>query len=263
MVRPRLNTALTWQKYEQAVLAVFAEALRRLAGRSTLPQGEEPINLELFWICREVHFEQMQAKQSIPFFILFDSTNQPEPDDTADSRRLKKRPDFGCALTDEQAPDARSSQLIYWVECKRLGRAEASWALNANYSEHGMLRFTRAGHGYAKGCSSAPMIGYMQNMEPDDVLTEVNGHAAARSIPSLAKAATAWVEKDVTELSNQLMREFVADPLDVNHLWVDLRHCTFEKPQKVVATRRKAASKRKKHRKTTARKKRTRKTPSR
>lgn len=235
MARPRITLAVTWSKYERAVLDVFAEALRRLAGRFSLPQGEEPINLELFRICVEVHFEQMQARKSIPFFIMFDSRNQPEPDDTAESRRLKKRPDFACALTNEQAPDARSSRIVYAIECKRLGKAEAGWVLNENYAEYGMRRFMQADHGYGMGCSSATMIGYIQSMEPDDVLTEVNEYAGTRRIPSLTKAAANWAANDVTPLRNLLTREFAADPLELNHLWSDLRHCTFEKRPRTAA----------------------------
>ena len=231
MARPQLPPALTWTKYEQAVLAVFTEALRRLAERPKLPQGEEPINLALYWLCLEVHLERLKAQKSIPFVVDFDSTNQPEPDDTAESRRLKKRPDFACAITNEQAPDFRRSQIRYSLECKRLGRAEGGWVLNENYSERGMLRFIQTDHGYAKGCSSAAMIGYMQNMEPDDVLGEVNDFAQRRTIPSLSRAAAAWAAKNVTRLSqNQLTRNFDPNPLQLKHLWLDLRHCTFEKP---------------------------------
>ena len=109
MAKPRLSGALTWPKYEKAVLAVFTEALRRLAEKPNLPRGEEPINLVLYWLCLDVHLEQMNAKRSLPFIIDFDATNQPEPDDTAESRRLKKRPDFACAIFDHQAPDAASA----------------------------------------------------------------------------------------------------------------------------------------------------------
>jgi hypothetical protein len=231
MARPRLLPALTWPKFEQAVLAVFTEALRRLAEKPKLPQGEEPINLDLYWLCRDVHLEQLRAKKSIPFVIEFDSTNQPEPDDNAESRRLRKRPDFACAITDEQAPDSRSSQIRYSLECKRLGQAGAGWVLNKNYSEYGMLRFMQKEHGYAKGCSSAAMIGYVQNMDPDDILTEVNDFAQRRKIPSLSRAATAWAAKNVTQLSQDpLTRDFDTSALQLHHLWIDLRHCTFEKP---------------------------------
>lgn len=231
MTRPRLSPAITWARYEQAVLEVFREALHRLANRPKLPQGEEPLNLDLYWLCLDVHLEKMRAKKSIPFVIYFDSTNQPEADDTTESRRLKKRPDFSCALIDEQAADSRRSQIHYSLECKRLGKAEAGWVLNENYSEHGILRFVRVDHGYAKGCASAAMIGYVQNLNPDDVLTEVNSFAKQRRIPSLGRAAKKWATRNVTSLSQErLIREFDTTPLQLNHLWIDLRYCTFEAP---------------------------------
>lgn len=245
MARPRILPALTWPKYEKAVLDVFIEALNRLGQGSILPQGEEPMNLQLYWKCREVHHEQLQAKKSIPFVINFDSTNQPEPDDTSESRRLKKRPDFSCALTDEQAVDFRKSQIRYSLECKRLGTAAGQWIFTENYSEHGMLRFRQTDHAYAKGCASATMIGYVQGMTDDTLIKEVNEHAAARRIPSLSKAATAWAAKTVTQLGQApLVRDFEPTPVQLRHLWLDLRHCTFTPPPPKVATKRKKTNKR-------------------
>jgi hypothetical protein len=248
MPRPTFAPALNWFKYEQAVLSVFTEALNRLGQEATLPEGEEPINLALFWMCRQVHLEQLHANKSIPFFIDFDSTNQPEPDDTTESRRLKKRPDFACALTDEQATDFRRSQIRYSIECKRLGVAAGQWVFTENYSERGMLRFRQADHSYAKGFSSAAMIGYVQNMRDDDLLREVNDHAKTRKIPSLFLAATKWAAKTVTQLQQDpLTRDFDPVPVQLHHLWLDLRHCTFtpHKVKRAVKLTTKAGKKRK------------------
>ncbi len=231
MTRPRLSTALTWARFEEAVHAVFTEALRRLANSSKLETSEEPINFTLYWLSREVHYEMLKSPQgSIPFAIMFDSTNQPEPDDVFRSRRLRKRPDFGCIITDSQAADFRQAQIGYYLECKRLGKAEGSWILNENYCEHGLCRFMREESGYAKGCASAAMIGYMQNMAPEGVLAEVNSFASERGIPSLSRAAAAWAAKDVTRLSQApLNRAFGTSPIQLSHFWIDLRHCEFEK----------------------------------
>jgi hypothetical protein len=246
MARPRILPALTWPKYENAVLDVFIEALNRLGQENSLPQGEEPINFQLYWKCREVHHERLQAKMSIPFVIDFDSTNQPEPDDTSESRRLKKRPDFSCALTDEQATDYRKSQVRYSLECKRLGAASGQWIFTENYSERGMLRFRQTDHSYAKGCSSAAMIGYVQNMTDDELLKEVNEHATTRKIPSLTKAATAWAAKSVTQLGQApLDRDFDPAPVQLGHLWLDLRHCVFTLPPVKPATAKKKAARKK------------------
>jgi hypothetical protein len=231
MPQPTIIPAFNWSRFEQAVLDVFTEALNRLAAEPSLPQGEESINLALFWMCRRVHHEQLQAKKSIPFFILFDSTNQPEPDDTVRARRLKKRPDFGCALTDSQAIEFEKRQVMYSLECKRLGTPAGNWIFNENYSEHGMLRFRQANHSYAKGASSATMIGYAQSMPEDDLLDDINAHAAVRAIPSLTKAAVAWAAKAVTPLDQRpLTCDYDSASIQLRHLWLDLRHITFIAP---------------------------------
>lgn len=189
MARPHLHKAITWPKYEAAVLAVFEEGLRRLALRATLPRSEQPINFELLAICLDVHVEFQKNKTTMPFVIEMDSTNQPVADDVVRSKRLNKRPDFACAMFNQQATEGKASQVRYSLECKRLGTPEPQWVLNENYSEHGQMRFVQEDHGYAKGCESAAMIGYAQSMDPDALLTEVNGFATTRKLPSLKKAA--------------------------------------------------------------------------
>lgn len=251
MPQPTIIPAFNWSHLEQAVLGVFTEALNRLAAEPSLPEGEEPINFELYWKCRKVHHEQLQAKKSIPFFILFDSANQPEPDDIVRSRRLRKRPDFGCALTNSQAIEFEKCQVIYALECKRLGAPAGNWIFNENYSEYGMLRFRQVNHSYAKGASSATMIGYAQSMPEDDLLDDVNVHAAARTIPSLTKAAVGWAAKAVTSLDQgPLTRDYDPASIQLRHLWLDLRHMTFiSPPPKPTLVKKK--SKRRAARKTT------------
>ncbi len=230
MARPRLSTALTWPRFEKAVHAVFTEALQRLGEFERLPKSEEPINLELYWLARKVHQELLLSEEgNLPFTINSDSTNQPEPDDSARSPRLRKMPDFRCTMIDAQAEDYRRSQVNYYLECKRLGMAEGKWILNENYSEHGIARFMRTDWGYGKGCTSAAMIGYVQNMEPDEILRDVNTHAVSRSIPSLTRAATGWVTRNITCISQPpLLREFDTNRVQLYHFWMDLRHCQFD-----------------------------------
>jgi len=214
------------------VLAVFNQALRRLALLERLPVAEEPLNLELFWLAMQVHQELLNsAEGSYPFIIDPDSTNQPEPDDSARSKRLKKRPDFKCILKNEQASDFRYSQVTYYLECKRLGANDGELLFNEFYSEHGIHRFVHIEWGYGKGCASASMVGYLQNMEPETILSEVNAHATARKLPSLRRAVASWMPRDVTELSQPpLLRSFEPTQIQLNHFWIDLRHCRLDLP---------------------------------
>ncbi len=231
MARPQLTTAVTWPRYEAAVMSVFTEALRRIAARGHLPEAEEPLNLMLYWSAREVRQEFRQSGQlKYPFEIVFDSRNQPEPGDAARAEHLRKRPDLFCLMTNDLAPDYRRAHLRYYLECKRLGNPVGGRAFNDLYSEEGISRFIKREHRYAQGCRSATMIGYIQPpMAPDDILNEVNGFAETRSIPSLARAAAAWAERDVTRLQQApLTREFEANTIQLHHFWLDLRHCVFD-----------------------------------
>jgi hypothetical protein len=233
MARPQLTTAVTWPRYESAVLTVFTEALRRMAGRGHLPEAEEPLNLVLYWSAREVRQEMRRSGQlKFPFEIVFDSRNQPEPGDAARTEHLRKRPDLFCLMTNDLAPDYRRAQLKYYLECKRLGRPQGGRVFNDLYSEEGVSRFIEREHRYAQGCRSASMIGYIQPpMSPDDVLKEVNDFAGTRSIPSLRRAAAAWAEREVTRLQQApLTREFETNTIQLHHFWADLRHCQFDVP---------------------------------
>lgn len=246
MQRPSLSRRFTWPAYEQAVLDVFREALRRLSARNTLKSTEDPINFEIHDLAVQVHTEIITTHPDLtfPFVIIFNGNNQPEPGDTIDSHRLSKRPDLTCSLKDELATDHRLSQIHYSLECKRLGAAVGNWVLNENYTKHGILRFRQQGHAYGKGRPSATMIGYVQNMEPTAILKELNAYARTRKVPSLKLAARAWVQQGLNDLKQRpLSRHLDADPIQLNHLWADLRHVTFVTPPPTQKTKKRPAKK--------------------
>lgn len=233
MAKPSLSLALSWDDYEQAVQGVFIEALRLLAKVKHLPAAEVPLNLEVYWLARRVHDAQRRAgKCRYPFTIEHDSTNQPQPDDSALAPRLRKRPDFAYNMKDEQEPDFRKSQVCYQLECKRLGTPEGQLVFNDLYSEKGVARFRDVEHQYGKNCDSATMIGYVQDMPHEDALKEVNAFAKKRTVPSLVKAAAGWVARGVTTLPLQTLPRAAFDPhpIQLTHFWVDLRHCKFDVP---------------------------------
>jgi hypothetical protein len=229
MAKIHISMPEIWGDYEKAVQSVFTEALRCLAATEHLPEEEKDLNLWLYWLARRVLSSMLINRQCrFNFTIGFDIKNQPRPSDNASSEHLEKRPDFTCMykMVNDQI-DYREDELHYSIECKRLdGRV-----FHNRYSESGILRF-RVDHKYAAGCSSACMIGYVQNMDLNTVFSEVNDFSNKRSIPSLVKAASGWAEKSVTRLSQPpLKREFSPrKPIRLDHLWVDLRHCKFDVP---------------------------------
>lgn len=232
MARPRLTVAINWSRFEKAVHAVLDEALRRLATYANLPNGEEPMNLWLHWLAIKAHHAIANSPEgSLPFSIVFDGRSQPEPDDATGDPRLLKRPDFTWLLFNQQAADPLRSEMKYYTECKRLGSPEGGRVFNDLYSGEGMSRFMTEQHAYAKGCKSAAMIGYIQTMEPDDILTEVNEFATSRTIPSLAQAAKAWRDKEANRLTQDALdRQFDTAKVQLSHFWIDLRGSTFDLP---------------------------------
>ena len=119
----------------------------------------------------------------------------------------------------------------YYTECKRLGSSDGGRVFNDLYAGKGISRFLTEEHAYGKGCKSASMIGYMQTMEPDDILREVNEFASRRTIPSLSRIGKAWQDKAASRLTQDpLERQFAPTKIQITHYWIDLRHCTFDVP---------------------------------
>ena len=70
------------------------------------------------------------------------------------------------------------------------------------------------------------MVGFMQTMEPDAILAEVNRQISP--FPVLSLPATGWLLKALTELNPQVFdRRVHLTPFTLNHFWIDLRHSEF------------------------------------
>lgn len=236
VTRPLLSKAVTWSALQEAALRLFSEALQRLAKRRKLPRTEEPINLELYREAMSIRHSMLQAgRPLLPFVILFDVNNQPEADDTIRSTRLKKRPDFMCAMVDNQARSPETSQWGYILECKRLGVPEGRWILNRNYADFGIRRFIHKDWQYAKRCPSAAMVGYIQNQNVTDVFKEVNSSAKDLALPGLAKPSAGWSPNGFHSIvQRKIKRSFEPCVFELTHLWIDLTKVAFDDAPEVV-----------------------------
>lgn len=202
-------------------------ALSYLEQEPTLPIHENPLNQRLAVFC--IRAEHELANQGLTIFspITWESKNQPRPEDPDGAGYLEKRPDFQSSLRDYSVDDWRECAIDYHIECKRLGSPTPSgWVLNRNYIENGENRFIDPLWRYSRGAQSAAMVGYVQTMDPDSILVEVNSHAAARKLPSIT--CSAWIQRGITALDpSSLARDFPPNLVRLNHLWVDLRRCQF------------------------------------
>jgi len=217
---PSLLSRNLWAKRTARFLAILERALRLLATEPELACGEIGLNRRLYWRLLEATRELYPSE--VP--PLCECCNQPDPDDQARAKRENKRPDFQWSYADRFESDPHRSSKQFVVECKRLGSPPRSdWVLNVNYVEHGVWRFVASDSGYAKGFSSAAMVGYWQDMAADDILREVNEAASKRGVSGLNLSQEGWRSCGVSKLDHRCERPFPISPVLIHHLWADLR----------------------------------------
>ena len=95
--------------------------------------------------------------------------------------------------------------------------------MNSNYINLGMVRFINAAHGYGKGEKSGAMVGYVENMEWDQVYSEVNYAATLTMVANLSQSQIKWIDNDINRLYSEIIRAFRVSPFHLYHFWIDLR----------------------------------------
>jgi hypothetical protein len=160
--------------------------------------------------------------------------NQPDPNDEARVAREQKRPDFQWIFLDRYESDPHRSSKQFVVECKRLGRAlRADWIFNANYVNHGIVRFRDPPWAYGQRFASGAMVGYWQSMDEAAVLEEVHVKSRAELLPDLGLIGK-WEKRGVSHLEHEFDRTIEISPFRLYHQWVDLRvpGKSYEEPLK-------------------------------
>ncbi|MCP4363515.1 MAG: hypothetical protein GY796_36415 [Chloroflexi bacterium] len=225
MSQPRISQGNSWERYKQELFLLIHETLLVLQLQTNLPEIEDnakyhSLNRELFR-CFRVSYRKLNLSFHMP---TREGKNPPYFGDIAPTEREEKRPDFYWQFIDSLASED-SCERRFILECKRLGSPSSSnWKLNPNYVNHGVLRFLSSPHEYGKGDDAGGMIGYVQDMEFDDILQEVNQTAATHPKPiPLLQIVKNWEEKETSELVHDLQRPFPISPFRLHRFWVDLR----------------------------------------
>lgn len=225
MSQPRISQLPMWERHEQRVVDVLRSALAILRSKANLPQSEILLN-------RELHSCLLEANHNLWNLGVggFDhppmpeSHNPPNPDDEKRAVRENKIPDFIWGYIDHLEPEPRRGSRYYVIECKRLGNPpRADWILNQNYVLNGILRFITEEHGYAKGEKSGAMVGYVQSMELDDILDEINATCISQAIPQIDPPLEGWQTGGISFLIHQVTRTFAVSPFKLSHFWIDVR----------------------------------------
>ncbi len=224
MKQPRLSRLNIWKKHEQRVLEVFLEALLILQKNANLDKSEVFLNRELFFCLLEANRKLRELGGGFEYPPTAEAKNAPSPDDEIRTQREDKIPDFAWGFIDHTEINPKRSARYFIIECKRLGKKPRSdWIINENYINHGVLRFLKEDYGYAKDEISGAMVGYIQSMDFDEILCEVNNAASPQAVPPLSASYEGWQKQGISRLSHVLVRQFGGSPFLLQHFWIDLR----------------------------------------
>ena len=190
------SASMLWQRHEELIWEVFVQALKLLCEEHFLSKDEDEITEKLSVKAREANFELNCQDRGLPYPPAWQGQIAPATESEVGSTFTRKIPDFQCPYKDERAKNAEQAYVNYCVECKRLGKTlDSGWNLNKNYVQKGILRFLAAEHSYGKAAESGAMIGYVQNMEFDSVVKEVNQYIAQvkkHKLPSIKFSANGF-----------------------------------------------------------------------
>lgn len=214
-----------WAQDEERVLDLCARSLRKLRECHSMIKATEPeINRQLFLCMTQANRDLATAGKGFDHLPQPESANLPDPSDERRADWERKIPDFQWQIIDHLAP-ARESVRCYAIECKRLGSPpRRDWILNEEYVANGMCRFANASHRYGNRCRSGAMIGYMQSMSFDSILTEVNDHVRKHAVGELVPKPETSCADRVKRLESSICRAFPISPFYLRHMWVDLHY---------------------------------------
>ena len=231
MSQPLISKGNSWVNFEKCVLETFILALKILYDRPSLPiiediSGRDSLNRRLYMSLHKVvkdWEDDHDMEYPYPFNLKQNNSKQPDLDHEEMVNEFElKIPDFQWGFTDRRRIDSSLNEYFknYDIECKRLGAK----SLSKEYVVNGIIRFTKKTHRYGQYTSSGMMIGYIQDMNIQTILDEVNS-----SVNSVCLALLTLSDEEcitaISRLEHKLDRpDIEPTPFELRHLWVDLRH---------------------------------------
>ncbi len=213
----------SWTRFKENIASLISLALLFLRQRTDLVRNEKELNRVLYICLGEANY-----LFDLPM-PAYDGQNPPHPADKQKAKREDNRPDMYWTLTDHTA-NYQDWHRTFVLECKRLGlKTSETWILTEQYVIEGILRFFIEEKGYGKGCETGAMVGYVQDMEFDSILTEVNSNISKHkpSIPLLTVPTSGWQLQVVNYLTHTFQRPYIPTTFFLQHFWVDMRDCCF------------------------------------
>jgi hypothetical protein len=216
--QPSLLSKDLWARQVTNFICAIEVALQKLRASDALPEQEVELNRELYFMLLEAIQGLDPDGSQYHVAPMPECCSLPDPDDLTRTVREGKRPDFQWTYRDTHIGCLEPRRMVksFVVECKRLGSPKPKhWILNENYIKHGVCRFREVEHSYARSFESGAMIGYIQSMEPYQILKEVNDTAKAKRISQLILTPAGWKPDDINTLLNSTIPGFSISPISL------------------------------------------------
>jgi hypothetical protein len=212
--RPSLMSIDLWPLHESRCMQLLREALI-LLDDGPVDEGECDLNRRLYRSIIAAHTRAARdGAEQLPV-VVPEGRNPPVESDAERAAREYKIPDFYWAYVDHLAEPGAARQFV--VECKRLTKATKNWNYTEQYVHAGVLRFVTVEHAYGKDARAGAMVGYLQAMDVEQALAEINTSANAQGIAPLTIRRRPG--DTLIELDHQLTRPFPDSPFLLMHIW--------------------------------------------
>lgn len=218
-----------WKRHENLVLNVFIQALVKLQNENNLPEDEPGLNDLLYVHVRNVWCE-LPINEKPMWSLNPNSENPPRTKNEIGQEWTRKKPDFKWTLSDLQEEESVKAIREYTIECKRLKtKTKAGWNFINEYIVSGIIRFISIEHRYGMGTTSGAMIGYIQNMEHDEILEKINKKildTKEYQIPVIKFPKHCQNTDSIERGKHTLHRgKIYPSDFDLCHIWVKLENC--------------------------------------
>jgi hypothetical protein len=231
MARRQLSSFKTlWKRHVLLYSEVFSEALRELSESALISKDEDTLSEILCSILNRVCFNFGKSRNQELQTPCWETPIQPVTNDELKGGKIKKRPDFTCRLLNPWADSHEKHEISLHIECKLLGYpTSATWILNENYVKNGTKRFDSEIHEYGKRAGTGLMIGYIVNMTPEEIESEVNTYQK-KHLPEYMGIKFSPESTTLLRAHQYISRKNVTPAqFELIHLWGDLRNCFKEK----------------------------------
>lgn len=226
--RPLAPFTRLWERHVRLYLEVFSTALWELSESESISGDEDAVSELLCVILNGVCFKLGKSRnQELPS-PCWETPIQPVAEDMLKGGKIKKRPDFTCKCLNPFAASPDTHEISLHVECKLLGSPTSpTWILNENYVKSGIKRFDSKTHEYGKRAHTGIMIGYIRDMAPLEIESEVNGYQKKHA-PGYREINFVFETGTLFKTHQDIDRKYVMPSrFELIHLWVDLRNVFY------------------------------------